>query len=87
VVVVCDPEEPSVVWGFVVFEEGVLHYLYVKQAFRGLGIARALAAEALRGFEGQKMVTALPAPFGGQSTQQFLSKHKLQYDPFKGLLA
>jgi hypothetical protein len=37
-----DPEDESVIWGFVVWEGPVLHYLYVKHLLRQHGIARDL---------------------------------------------
>jgi GNAT superfamily N-acetyltransferase len=39
---------PEEVCGYVVFEGGALHWLYVKHAFRNAGCARALLREATR---------------------------------------
>ena len=38
----CDPEDTSVIWGFVVFDEDDCHYIYVKHLLRGHGIASLL---------------------------------------------
>lgn len=50
VLVACDPTAPDVLYGYVVMESvgdlSVVHYCYVKQAFRRLGIASALLASA-----------------------------------------
>lgn len=44
------PEDPSVVFGWAVYEPGTLHYVYVKPDFRKHGIARALLADLPRPF-------------------------------------
>ena len=42
--IACLPEDTSVILGFAVLEQGVLHYVYVKDAFRKQGLARQLVA-------------------------------------------
>lgn len=42
VLVACDPEYPSVVYGYCVQEGRTLHWVYVKRVFRRFGVARAL---------------------------------------------
>ena len=46
--VACDPDDPDVIWGYVAFteENPVLHFVYVKGAFRRLGIGTRLLSEA-----------------------------------------
>lgn len=39
------PEDPEVVLGWLVREKSIVHYVYVKPAFRRYGIARALLGE------------------------------------------
>lgn len=50
VFIACDLVDPNVIYGYLVqgSHEGVdlVHYVYVKSAFRGLGIARSLTAAA-----------------------------------------
>lgn len=50
VLVACDPAAPAEVWGYLVFEETpracVVHWLYTKRLFRGLGLARRLVETA-----------------------------------------
>jgi len=49
-VVACNAEDPDQIFGYLVFEKQhdrpCIHYLYVKEKFRKLGIAHALAKEA-----------------------------------------
>ena len=40
--IACSADDPSLIYGFICVEGPVLHYLYVKRRFRGLGIATAL---------------------------------------------
>jgi len=46
--VACDPEDPDVIWGYVAFDQvdPVLHFVYVKGAFRRMGIGTRLLNEA-----------------------------------------
>jgi GNAT superfamily N-acetyltransferase len=46
--VACDPEDPDVIWGYVAFDQvdPVLHFVYVKGAFRRMGIGTRLMEEA-----------------------------------------
>lgn len=45
-VVACNPEDPTQIYGYIVYQPDVLHWVYVKHTFRGAGIARMLVAEA-----------------------------------------
>ena len=38
----CDPADPDTVWGWVCSDLHCLHFIYVKNAFRGFGIGRLL---------------------------------------------
>ena len=46
--VACDPEDTDVLWGYVAFDQvdPVLHFVYVKGAFRRMGIGTRLMEEA-----------------------------------------
>ncbi len=46
VMVCCLEEDPDVVLGYSIFTEDALHWVYVKKAWRGLGIARDLIGGA-----------------------------------------
>ena len=54
--VACDPEDPDVIWGYVAFDGNgpspVLHFVYVKGAFRRMGIGTRLLSEALQDWTG-----------------------------------
>jgi len=41
----CDPGDPDTVWGWVCSDLHCLHFIYVKNAFRGFGIGRLLLEE------------------------------------------
>ena len=42
IIAACDPSAPSTIWGWIAFEQNVLHYIYVKSAFRRMGIGGLL---------------------------------------------
>jgi len=42
VLVACKTDEPNVIYGFLVSEDNKLHFCFVKEHFRKLGIARSL---------------------------------------------
>ena len=38
----CDPSDPDTVWGYICTDDNLLHFIYVKSAFRGFGIGGCL---------------------------------------------
>lgn len=42
--VVCDPEATDVIWGWACGAESLIHFIFVKQDFRRMGIGRHLAS-------------------------------------------
>ena len=42
----CDPDDPDTIWGYVCFDGDLLHFIYVKSAFRGFGIGGCLLRAA-----------------------------------------
>lgn len=52
-------DEPNVLWGYLVAEPTVLHYVFIKGAFRKFGIARALYQAA---FTERPFVTHMTTP-------------------------
>lgn len=42
VVVACHREDPDLLFGFMAYGPGVIHFIYVKRPFRNMGIARML---------------------------------------------
>ncbi len=60
VVLACNPEDPNQLYGFVCFERGeqpVLHYVYVKDFFRRMGVGSDLVAVARGGSPDQLLYT------------------------------
>jgi len=42
----CDPDDPDTVWGYICSDGDLLHFVYVKSAFRGFGIGGCLFRSA-----------------------------------------
>ena len=42
----CDPDDPDTVWGYICSDGELLHFIYVKSAFRGFGIGGCLLRSA-----------------------------------------
>ena len=40
--IACDPNDESVIYGYLISESDIAHYIYVKDAFRKFGIAKDL---------------------------------------------
>ena len=55
--VACDPDDPDVIWGYVAFdaENPVLHFVYVKGAFRRMGIGTRLLRQFMNGLFGDPL--------------------------------
>jgi len=53
-IVCCNSDDPKVIYGYVVYEEVegsfVLHYVYVKNIYRKLGLAKKMLAETKHDF-------------------------------------
>lgn len=45
--IVCLKEDPEVVLGYSVFEDHILHYIFIKHAWRGIGLTKYLLPEKL----------------------------------------
>lgn len=46
--IACLKNEPNVIFGYIISDKSTLHYCFVKEAFRQLGIAKALYLEAIK---------------------------------------
>lgn len=66
------PDEDNQIIGYIVFDKDSLHYCYVKQVFRKMGVARELKSKAI-GLEAYSHHTRY---------SRYLNKG-LQYDPYK----
>ena len=42
----CDPDDPDTIWGYICTDGDLLHFIYVKSAFRGFGIGGCLLRSA-----------------------------------------
>jgi hypothetical protein len=42
----CDPDDPDTIWGYICTDGDLLHFIYVKSAFRGFGIGGCLLRAA-----------------------------------------
>lgn len=84
VYVLCSPDDNSQVFGYIVCEKveeiPVLHYAYVKYAFRGMGLCKLLMSHA-----------NLDKQIGGfythetHSSNKLLKDSKFVYNPYLGL--
>lgn len=73
--VACVNDQPNVILGYIVTEPGILHYCFVKEAFRSFGIAKDLFAGR---FENQALVTHKTRT----ATPIFRKHDKLVFNPF-----
>ncbi len=69
--VACLVEDPDVILGYSVYTGQTVHFVFVKRAWRGIGIARSLVPPDLT------TVTHLT-----DSGKAILIKHHLKFDPF-----
>jgi hypothetical protein len=78
VTVACLPDNEDVILGYIVFQPNVLHYMFVKEAFRKFGIARFLYKES---FGDNETITYTHKTL---FVRDILSAHPLlTYNPFK----
>lgn len=71
-IVACDPENPSHLLGWICTEGSVIHYVYVKSAYREQGLARTMIAAA-----GLASSDVLYATHWSPSAQAIAAKHEL----------
>lgn len=84
VYVACDPKDSSQIYGYIVAEyiDGtfVLHFIYVKQSFRKLGVGRALFNNFKH--DGTASCCSHLTKFG----ERMLLKYNMIYHPYTALL-
>jgi hypothetical protein len=44
--IVCDPDDEAVIWAYMVESPHAIHYIYVKETFRQLGIGKFLVSQS-----------------------------------------
>jgi len=80
-IIACNDEDPSQVYGYVVGDEVdgifVLHYLYVKHSFRGLGIGKVL----FNSFDHDPTVAALYTHHT-HSAHRLAAKYNMLHHPY-----
>lgn len=69
--VACLPDEPDVILGYVVYTGPILHWIFVKKAFRKLGIGKTLLPDNIN------TITHLT------DVGRALKRPEWQYNPFK----
>jgi hypothetical protein len=80
VLVACHRDEPEVIFGYLIYEPGTLHYAFVKEAFQKLGIAKSLFLNA---FGDQGLTDQLQVTHKTFCVHDLLERHpNLTYNPF-----
>ena len=81
-VMACDPNDPATIYGYLCFDrvEGILvvHYAYVKQTFRGMGVLRQL----LKSIEGHDWNGAGLFSHSTLISSRLSLKYNLVYHPY-----
>lgn len=84
ILVVCSPEDNQHIYGYIVFDDNtklqqvIVHYVYVKQAYRRLNMATALLASITADWLFPIISSHWPAE---QDLSTFIKEQKIQYDP------
>jgi GNAT superfamily N-acetyltransferase len=81
--IVCDTEDPDLIYGFIIYESmkewDVIHYIYIRKDFRGRGLADKLIFEACTG-NTQLVLSHLTDDFKPAKLKKYWSK--VIYDPY-----
>lgn len=91
--IACDPENEDVIHGYLVIERGekpVIHWVFVKEAFRRLGIASALIEASGVTFPNAYFTHWTSPPVGGASRGEVFCMNQISekypeliYDPYR----
>lgn len=81
--IACKPDEPFVVFGYMVHQKhpAILHYVYVKEPLQRLGIAKALFAKAF-GPDLGKTLTLQCSHKTKKVSELFSTNDRLIYNPY-----
>jgi ribosomal protein S18 acetylase RimI-like enzyme len=73
--IACDSEEQDVIYGYCIFQDSTLHYVYVKHSLRRLGLGRDLVLEAMG---------RIPTYYTIESkvSQKLANRFNLKYNPY-----
>ena len=72
--VVCDVEDEDTIFGWIAYESNLVHYIYVKHSFRGLGLARELLQQS-----------AITTPFQTSSVPNWSTSKIKDFYKLKGI--
>lgn len=74
-IIACDSEEPDVIYGYCIYSDQTLHYVYVKHSLRKMGLAKDLIANTIK---------AVPTHYTIQSkvSAKIASKYSIKYNPY-----
>lgn len=78
VTVACNPSDQDQIIGWMAWGPGVLHYIYVKQPFRQMGIATKLVTYGFPAFGSSPTVTSSI----GRFQREWAKKYNLVFDPY-----
>ena len=88
--VACDPEDTDVIWGYVAFDQvdPVLHFVYVKGAFRRMGIGTRLLSEALQDWTGSFKTENHPVVVSHRTESLFKAwpQVKWRWNPYRMMI-
>lgn len=79
VIVACVDKEPSVILGYLIYEEDIVHFIFVKKAFWRLRIACMLMSYAF-GFEEKPLECSVMTKLGLEIVKS--KKLKIDHNPF-----
>jgi len=77
IIIACDQEDPNVIFSYLIYEPGIVHYIFTKLAFRRLYIARDLILHAFP--EAQSFQYSIKTLSSERATKNYPN---LTYNPF-----
>lgn len=78
-IVACDPSDPLIMYGYLIYSPGIIHFAFTKQAFWRRGIATSLYESADRDAGPFHFMTHKTR----MATEALWPKLKLTFNPFK----
>lgn len=78
VTIACDPEDDDRIFGWLCWQPGTIHYVYVKRDYRRWGIARQMIKAALPEFGKEPTVTTTL----GRFHNEWRRKYGVEYNPY-----
>jgi hypothetical protein len=75
-IVACLKEDPHIIVGYMIYEPETVHFIFVKQVFRRMGVAKALIQKAF-GASGPTTYTNKT-----KSIRKFIDNFPIEHNPF-----